>query len=179
MKRFADAIKTVGVVGSGQMGSGIGYVFGRVSKHKVLIYDNSKQQLDKSFKYVNSLLDKEITKGLIKEEEKKEIISNFNFTDDFNSFKQANFVVEAIPENFELKQKLFKSLDEVTEKHVILASNTSSISITKLAAQTTRPDKVIGMHFMNPVPVMKLVEVIKGLQTSNNTYETTTEYLNK
>jgi len=141
----------------------------------VFIYDSNKSQLDKCSKYTNSLIDKEISKGLLKKEEKEEIINNFNYTDDFNTFKNCQFIVEAVPENFELKSKLFKSLDEITNKDVILASNTSSISITKLAAVTSKPQKIVGMHFMNPVPVMKLVEVIKGLQTSEDTFQTTSE----
>jgi 3-hydroxybutyryl-CoA dehydrogenase len=146
-----------------------------VSKHKVLIYDTNKNQLDKANKFANSLIEKEITKGTLKNEEKQEVLSNLTFTDDLNSFEVCNFVVEAIPENFELKQKVFKSLDEITDKNIILATNTSSISITKLAASTSRPNKVIGMHFMNPVPVMKLVEVIKGLQTDEETFNITTK----
>ncbi len=131
--------------------------------------------MERCSKYTYSLIDKEITKGTLKKEEKEETISNFEFTDDFNVFRNCQFIVEAVPENFELKSKLFKSLDEVTNREVILASNTSSISITKLAAVTSKPQKVIGMHFMNPVPVMKLVEVIRGLQTGEDTFKQTTE----
>lgn len=145
-----------------------------MSKHKVFVYDSNKAQLEKCSKYAHSFIDKEITKGTLKKEEKEEIVSNFNFTNDINAFKDCQFVVEAIPENFELKSKLFKSLDQITHKDAILASNTSSISITKLAAVTSKPQKVIGMHFMNPVPVMKLVEVIRGLQTADETYQQTT-----
>jgi 3-hydroxybutyryl-CoA dehydrogenase len=190
VKNFSDSLslKNIGIVGSGQMGSGIAYVFGRyvnmkifikilfrVSKHNVFIYDSNKGQLEKCSKYAHSIIDKEITKGTLKKAEKEEILSNFNFTDDFNVFKNCQFVIEAIPENFELKSKLFKSLDDITNRDVILASNTSSISITKLAAVTSKPHKVIGMHFMNPVPVMKLVEVIRGLQTTDDTFKQTTE----
>jgi 3-hydroxybutyryl-CoA dehydrogenase len=139
------------------------------------MYDTSKVQLDKAHKFINSLMDKEVLKGTLKNEEKETFNKNFSFTDDLNNFKNANFVVEAATEKFEVKSDIFKSLDQITEKNVILATNTSSISITKIAAAVSRPSKVIGMHFMNPVPVMKLVEVIRGLQTDEDTFKTTTE----
>lgn len=119
-------------------------------------------------------MDKEVTKGTLKSENID--IIKINYTNDLQSLKDCNFVVEAVTENLEIKQQLFKSLDIITDKNTILASNTSSISITKLAASTSRPNKVIGMHFMNPVPVMKLVEVIRGLQTDESTFNITTEY---
>ncbi len=147
----------------------------RVANNKVLLYDTSKIQLDKANKFVNSLLEKEIAKGTLKLEEKDSIQKNFTFTDDLDTFKSTNFVVEAATEKFEVKQDIFKSLDQITNKNVILASNTSSISITKIASSVSRPNKVIGMHFMNPVPVMKLVEVIRGLQTDEETFSTTTK----
>ena len=120
-------------------------------------------------------MDKEITKGTLKSEDKENITKNFSFTDDLNNFKETNFVVEAATEKFEVKQEIFKKIDQITNKDVILATNTSSISITKIASSISRPNKVIGMHFMNPVPVMKLVEVIRGLQTDEETFKTTTE----
>lgn len=111
----------------------------------------------------------------MKNEEKEGILKNFSFTDNLQNFKESNFVVEAATEKFEVKQEIFKSLDQITNKDVILSTNTSSISITKIASCVSRPNKVIGMHFMNPVPVMKLVEVIRGLQTDEDTFKTTTE----
>jgi 3-hydroxybutyryl-CoA dehydrogenase len=139
-----------------------------------MLYDTNKTQLEKANKYVNSLLEKEISKGSLKSEEKAAIQQNFTFTDDLETFKATNFVVEAATEKIEIKQDIFRSLDQITNKNVILATNTSSISITKLAASVSRPHKVIGMHFMNPVPVMKLVEVIRGLQTDEDTFSITT-----
>jgi 3-hydroxybutyryl-CoA dehydrogenase len=174
-KLFSENIKTVGIIGSGQMGTGIAYVFGRVSNHKILIFDNNKVQLEKANKFINSLLDKELTKGILKNEDKDIILKNFKYTSELNDFRETNFVVEAATEKLEVKQELFRNLDNITNKDVILATNTSSISITKIAASTKRPNKVIGMHFMNPVPVMKLVEIIKGLQTDEETFKTTTE----
>jgi 3-hydroxybutyryl-CoA dehydrogenase len=140
-----------------------------------LIYDTNKEQLEKSNKFINSLLDKEVAKNTLKAEEKDSFSKNFRFSDKLEDFKDSNFIVEAATEKFEIKQEIFKSLDRITDRNVILATNTSSISITKIAACVTKPNKVIGMHFMNPVPVMKLVEVIKGLQTDEETFKTTLE----
>jgi 3-hydroxybutyryl-CoA dehydrogenase len=169
--------KSIGVVGSGQMGTGIAYVFGRVAQHNVILYDTNSNQLAKSSKFMDNLLDKEIAKGTLNNDLKTNIKSNMKFTDNLQEFTNCSFIVEAATENFEVKEKIFKSLDEITGgKDVILATNTSSISITKIASKVSKPEKVIGMHFMNPVPVMKLVEVIRGLQTDDNTFNTTLEY---
>ncbi len=167
-------IKTVGVVGAGQMGNGISHVFA-LHNYKVIMYDISDAQLDKALKTIEKNLGRQLKSGVIKEEQIKQTLDNIKPTTDLNDLADVDFCVEAAPENEEIKKDLFKKLDEIVKKDTILASNTSSISITMLSAQTNRPDKVIGMHFMNPVPVMKLVEVIRGLATSEETYNTVLE----
>lgn len=162
--------QTIGIVGSGQMGTGIAYVFNRDSKKQVVIYDSSEVQIQKSQQFISKLVEKQIQKQQLSEEEKNQINSRFTFTTNIEKLQSSNLIVEAIVENFEHKAELFRTLDKITDKSTILASNTSSISITKLGGIVSRPDKVIGMHFMNPVPIMKLVEVIKGLTTSEDTY---------
>jgi len=164
-------IKTVGVVGAGQMGNGISHVFALYG-YKVIMYDISDAQLNKALKTIEKNLGRQLKSGVIKEEQIKQTLDNIKPTTNLNDLADVDFCVEAAPENEELKKDLFKKLDEIVKKDTILASNTSSISITMLSAQTNRPDKVIGMHFMNPVPVMKLVEVIRGLATSEETYNT-------
>jgi len=176
-KSFSSNIKNIGIIGSGQMGTGIAYVFNRQASKSVMIYDSNKNQLQKSESFINKLIEKEIGKKQISLEEKERISKRFTFTDNIQSMKEADFIVEAATENFDIKSKIFKQLDEITKKETILASNTSSISITKLASSISRPDKIIGMHFMNPVPIMKLVEVIKGLSTSNDTFNTTVDLI--
>ncbi len=149
----------------------------RTSGRNVFIYDSSIKQLEKSNKFISSLMEKEVTKGTLKQEEVKGIKSKFNYIDNLKNLSECNFIVEAVTENFEIKQNLFKQLDSITPQTTIFASNTSSISITKLAASTQRSNKFIGMHFMNPVPVMKLVEVIRGLQTDDHTFNVTSSYM--
>ena len=165
-------IKTLAVIGAGQMGSGIAQV-ALTAGLKVLLNDVSSEYIGKGAGKILKGLDKLLSKGKISEEDRKNFEGNLIQVNDINELKDADFVVEAIIENEDVKIDLFKKLDEITNKDVILASNTSSISITRLAACTSRPDKVIGMHFMNPVPLMKLVEIIKGLPTSDETYEIT------
>jgi len=167
-------IKKVGVVGAGQMGNGISHVFA-LHGYQVAMYDVSEAQLDKALKTIEKNLGRQVKSGVIKEEQIKETLQNIKPTTNFEDLADVDFCVEAAPENEELKKELFKKLDETVKEGTILASNTSSISITMLSAQTSRPDKVIGMHFMNPVPVMKLVEVIRGLATSEETYNTVLE----
>ncbi|KND03877.1 uncharacterized protein SPPG_01329 [Spizellomyces punctatus DAOM BR117] len=166
-------IGRIGVVGAGQMGVGIGLVAAHVSKLPVVLLDANKTQLDRGWKFMDLLLQKDVLKGKISEEEKEQAKKRISVTTDMNDFKNVDFAIEAVTENPSLKRELFSNLDKITPKHAILASNTSSISITKIAASTKRPDKVIGMHFMNPVPVMKLVEIIPGLATSPATLTTT------
>ncbi len=162
-------IKTIGVIGSGQMGNGIAHVAAQ-SGYKVILNDIEQSRLDAALKTITSNLDRMVAKEKITREQKDSTLANIQITTDLNQMKNAQLVVEAATENVDLKLQLFKKLDEITPKETILASNTSSISITKIASATKRPDKVIGMHFMNPVPIMKLVEVIRGLLTSDETY---------
>lgn len=164
-------IKTIGVVGSGQMGSGIAQVAATYGL-QVILQDINAAQLEKSKSGIQASLERMIKKGTLQESAKSEILSRIQTATDINAFKNCDIVIEAATENIDLKLKIFKQLDEVAPAHCLLASNTSSISITKIAAATRRPDKVAGMHFMNPVPIMKLVEGIRGLQTSNETFAT-------
>ena len=158
-------IKNVTVIGAGTMGNGIAHVFAQ-SGFNVNIVDVSKEQLEKALATIQKNLDRQVAKGTISEEVKNAALSNITT---YNSIKEgvanSNLIVEAATENIDLKLKIFKEIDEFAPVECILASNTSSISITKIASITKRPDWVIGMHFMNPVPVMKLVEIINGYRT--------------
>ncbi len=162
--------KVVGVIGAGQMGSGIAHVFAQHA-YQVLLYDISEAQLEKALKSIEQNLERQAKKGVIFETSIQGIISRIGVTKDLNDFSACDLVVEAVNENEALKFDLFAKLDAIVGKDAILASNTSSISITRIAAVTKRPDKVIGMHFMNPVPIMQLVEVIRGLATSEETFQ--------
>ena len=162
-------MQNISVIGSGTMGNGICHVFAQ-NGFKVSLIDINKEALDKALQTISKNLDRIIAKGSITEEVKKNTLDNITlFTNLEEGVKTADLVVEAATENAELKLKIFKDLDTFCKPEAILASNTSSISITKIAAATKRPEKVIGMHFMNPVPVMKLVEVIRGYSTSADT----------
>lgn len=163
-------IKIFGVVGSGQMGSGIAHVAAQAG-FQVVMSDISMEFVNRGLGNIEKNLTKSVEKGKLTEDAKKEILGRIKGTDKLEDFANADIVVEAATENVSLKLDIFKKLDEITQKHTILASNTSSISITKIAAVTKRPEKVIGMHFMNPVPVMQLVEVIRGLLTSQETFK--------
>ena len=174
-------IKKVGVCGAGTMGNGIAHVFAQFG-FEVILRDVKDEFVERGMKTIDKNLQRGVKKGRMTEDEKKEILGRITPTTDMNMLKDCDFVVEAITENFEIKKQLIQDLDNMLREGVIIASNTSSISITKLAALTKRPDKVIGMHFMNPVPVMKLVEIIRGVQTSNETFKIVkelTEKLNK
>ncbi|HEX5886358.1 MAG TPA: 3-hydroxybutyryl-CoA dehydrogenase [Pyrinomonadaceae bacterium] len=160
----------VGVVGAGTMGNGIAQVAARAG-YNVIMNDVRDEFLDRGLSAIDKSLQRDVDKERLDAASKQAIIGRIRPTTDFGVLKEASFVVEAVVEDLGVKTQVFKMLDEVTPSHAILASNTSSISITKLAAATKRPDKVIGMHFMNPVPVMKLVEVIRGMATSDETYE--------
>jgi len=170
-------IKNVGVVGAGQMGNGIAHVFA-LTDHKVVLYDISENQLNKALKTIEENLKRQVKKGVIVEAQIGNTLNNIKTTTNLNDLSVVDFCVEASPENEQLKFELFRKLDEITKSDIILASNTSSIPITRIASQTKRPDKVIGMHFMNPVPVMKLVEVIRGMATSDETYKTVIDLVN-
>lgn len=155
------------VVGSGTMGNGIAHVFAQTG-HQVFLVDISEQSLEKAVATIAKNLDRQIKKEKITEEDKQKTLANLKTTTSLpEAVKEAELVIEAATENMEIKAKIFQDLDYLCRPETILATNTSSISITKVAAGTNRPDKVIGMHFMNPVPVMKLVEVIRGYDTSD------------
>ncbi len=160
-------MKNIAVIGAGTMGNGIAHVYAQ-SGFKVSLIDISQQSLDKAIATITKNLDRLIAKERITEENKNNTLSNITtFTDMAKGVEGIDLVVEAATENVDLKLKIFKQLDELTADNVILASNTSSISITKIASVTSRPEKVIGMHFMNPVPIMKLVEIIRGYATTD------------
>ena len=160
-------MKNVAVIGAGTMGNGIAHVFAQFN-HTVHLIDVSQVALDKALVTIGKNLDRQVAKEAITEAEKAATLNNLKtFTSISEGVKGVELVVEAATENIDLKLKIFKELDEVTAPEVILATNTSSISITKIASVTNRADKVIGMHFMNPVPVMKLVEIISGYSTSD------------
>ena len=164
------SFKKVGVLGGGQMGSGIAQVVA-IKNIPVVLVDISEDQLKKAVAVVDKSLDRLIKKELITLEEKNKALSLIETSSSMQSFSTCDFVVEAVSENLDLKLKLFKELDQICAKEAILCSNTSSISITRIAAVTSRPELVAGMHFMNPVPIMKLVEGIQGLQTSKETFQ--------
>jgi 3-hydroxybutyryl-CoA dehydrogenase len=167
-----EAIKTVAVLGAGTMGNGIAHVFAR-SGYKVILRDVEKRFLDRGLETITKNLDREIKKGKINEADKPAVLARIHPTTETSALAIADFAVEAVPEQLDLKVRLLKDVDAVLNPGAILASNTSSISITQLAAQTSRPERFIGMHFMNPVPVMALVEVIRGLATSDDTFQVT------
>ena len=160
-------MKNIAVIGAGTMGNGIAHVFAQFG-YRVNLIDVSQASLDKALATIGKNLDRQLTKEAITESEKQNTLSNLTtFTSLVEGVKGVDLVVEAATENIDLKLQIFKELDAATSENVILATNTSSISITKIAAVTNRPDKVIGMHFMNPVPVMKLIEIIRGYSTSD------------
>ncbi|HPG71576.1 MAG TPA: 3-hydroxybutyryl-CoA dehydrogenase [Syntrophales bacterium] len=166
------AVKTIGVIGAGQMGNGIAQVSAYPGGINVIMNDIADQFVNKGYDTISKNLDRLVAKDKIKEDQKKEILSRIKKSTNLEDMKDADFVVEAATEREDLKLGIFKKLDEICKPGVILASNTSSIPITRIAAATKRAPLVIGMHFMNPVPVMQLVEIIKGLVTSQETYNT-------
>jgi 3-hydroxybutyryl-CoA dehydrogenase len=162
-------MKSIAIIGAGTMGNGIAHVFAQKG-FDVSLVDMSQDALDKALATIDKNLSRLVTKERISENDKKETLGRLVISTDFNaSVAGADLVVEAATENIDLKLKIFKDLDAAAPEDCILATNTSSISITKIAAVTSRPDKVIGMHFMNPVPIMKLVEIIRGYATSDET----------
>jgi len=165
------------VIGAGQMGGGIAQVAAQAG-FQVILQDIKDEYLERGMKVIEKNLTRYIEKGRISQEEKDLIQSRFQLTTDITLASEADFIIEAATENMEIKTKIFQELDQNARPEVILASNTSSLPITEIAAVTKRPDKVIGMHFMNPVPVMPLVEVIRGLATTDEVYQTV-EYLAK
>jgi 3-hydroxybutyryl-CoA dehydrogenase len=164
-------MKNITVIGSGTMGNGIAHTFAQCG-YKVNLVDINDKALEKALATISKNLDRQVQKGSIQESQKASTLANITTSTDLKKASgSADLVIEAASENVEIKLKLFKELDEICPPETVLATNTSSISITKIAAATKRPDKVIGMHFMNPVPVMKLVEVIRGYNTSDNVCE--------
>lgn len=165
-------INKIGVVGAGQMGAGIAQV-SATNEFSVILNDISETFLNRGMQSIKKSLSSLSKKGRITEEEKNAALGRIETTVELNAFQSADYVVEAVIEDENLKLDVFRQLDEICQPGVILATNTSSIPITRIAAATKRPSEVIGMHFMNPVPLMKLVEVIRGLSTSDETFETT------
>jgi 3-hydroxybutyryl-CoA dehydrogenase len=168
-------MKNITVIGAGTMGNGIAHVFA-MNGHKVNLVDVSQDALDRAMATISTNLDRMVSKGLLDEGQKADTLANLTTFNDLKpAVTKAEIVVEAATENVDLKLKIFRQMDELAPSKAILATNTSSISITKIAAVTNRPTQVIGMHFMNPVPVMKLVEVIRGYATSNEVTQTVME----
>ena len=166
------AITTVAVLGAGTMGNGIAHVFAR-SGFRVILRDVEQRFLDRALAAIGANLDREIKKGKVPEADRAAILARIEPITDLSAIAAADFCVEAVPESAELKTRVLKDADAALRPGAILASNTSSISITQLAAATSRPERFVGMHFMNPVPVMTLVEVIRGLATSDQTFQAT------
>ncbi len=172
------AVKTFGVIGAGQMGNGIAQV-AAMSGLDVIMNDIKDEFVNRGLETITKILSRNVDKGKMTEDEKNAVLGRIKTSVDLKDMSSADFVVEAATENEALKFEIFKNLDDVCESGVILATNTSSIPIGRIASQTGRPDKVIGMHFMNPVPVMKLVEVIPGIATSDETMKITWELSEK
>jgi len=164
-------IKTVMVVGAGQMGSGIAQVCA-VAGYKVYLNDLKDEFVEKGLSVIEKSLRRQVEKERMTELEKENVIENLYRSTDLNDAEKVDIVIEAAIENMDVKKEIFAELDEIAPRHAILASNTSSLPITEIAAVTNRPEKTIGMHFMNPVPVMKLVEIIRGLATADEAYDT-------
>jgi len=172
-------MNNIAVIGSGTMGNGIAHVFAQ-NGYQVSLIDISQDALDKALSTIGKNLERQISKELISSEDKLSTLGNITTATQISSgVKNADLIIEAATENLNLKLDIFRQLDTNAPEHCILASNTSSISITKIASVTNRPDKVIGMHFMNPVPIMKLVEVIRGYSTSSSTTDTIMALSNK
>lgn len=171
-------IKTVGVIGAGVMGNGIAQV-AAMAGYNVIMRDIEDRFVEGGLKNIDKFLSKTVEKGKMTPEQKSEIMGRIKGTTDMGLMKDADFVIEVVIEVMDVKKKVFAELDEITRKDVILSSNTSSMSLTEIATATKRPDKVVGMHFFNPVPLMRLVEVIRGMQTSDETVATTIELSKK
>ncbi len=171
-------ITTVGVIGAGQMGNGIAHV-AALAGYNVVLSDISQESLDKALKTIDKNLGRQVSKALISEQESKDAFAKITISTDLAAMKDADIVIEAASENIEIKKAIFKNLLQHIKPEAILASNTSSISITRLGASTDRPEKFIGLHFMNPVPVMKLVEIIRGLATDEATYAAALEVVTR
>ena len=165
------SVQKIVVIGAGQMGSGIAQVCA-MAGYDVYMQDLKQEQLDRGLSIITKNLARQVEKGRMDEESKEATLNRLTATLELNCVKEADLVIEAAVEKMDIKKKIFANLDEIAPEHAILATNTSSLPITEIAAVTKRPEKVIGMHFMNPVPVMKLVEIIRGLATDDAVYET-------
>jgi 3-hydroxybutyryl-CoA dehydrogenase len=173
-----DSIKTVAVLGAGTMGNGIAHVFAR-SGYNVILRDVEERFLQRGMETIGKNLDREIKKGKLTEADKPGVLSRLKAVTDMNVIAAADFVVEAVPEKIEIKRAVLTEADRLLRPEVILTTNTSSISVTTLAAMTKRPERFVGMHFMNPVPMMVLVEVIRALQTGDEAFAATMELAKK
>jgi len=173
-----ETIKTVAVLGAGTMGNGIAHVFARAG-YNVVLRDVEQRFLDRAMETIGKNLDREVKKGKLHEAERPAVLARLKPATDMSAIAAADFAVEAVPEKLEIKRAVLGEADKLLRPEVILASNTSSISMTALAAMTRRPDRFVGMHFMNPVPVMALVEVIRALQTSQQAFDATLELAKK
>lgn len=163
-------IKSIGIVGAGQMGNGIAHV-AAASGYEVTLVDISAEALENAVATVTKNMDRQVSKGKISEKDKASALSRIHTSTEMGSLKEADLIIEAASEVESIKEKIFKSIDEIAKEDAIIASNTSSISITRLASYTSRPHQFIGMHFMNPVPMMKLVEIIKGIATDDAVFD--------
>jgi len=171
-------IKKIGVIGAGAMGNGIAQMAAQIG-YEVVLRDIKEEYVERGIKNVDRFLSKSVEKGKLEATEKDTIMGRIKGTTEMSDLKDVDFVIEAVIENLDLKKSVFKELDELCAPHVILASNTSSMSLTEIAAATKRPEKVCGMHFFNPVPIMKLVEIIRGYSTNDETVDVTTELAKK
>jgi 3-hydroxybutyryl-CoA dehydrogenase len=171
-------IKTIMVVGAGQMGSGIAQVAAQAG-YNCILCDQQTAYVERALANIDKFLERSVQKGKMGADEKKAVLSRIYITSEMDMAAQADLVVEAVTENLEVKKGVFIELDRIAQPHTILASNTSSLALTQLAGFTKRPDKVIGMHFMNPVPLMQLVEVIRAVQTSDDTYAATQSVISR
>src|SRR5947209_15691009 len=165
-------IQTIAIIGAGTMGNGIAHTAAR-SGFKVILHDIAEGFLDRAVSTIAKNLEREVAKGRITANDKNAVLSRISAVTQNSALSEADFVIEAVIEDIETKLRVFEGMDRIARPDVILASNTSSISITKIASKTKRPGKVIGMHFMNPVPMMTLVEIVRGLSTSDETSQTT------
>ncbi len=171
-------IKKIGVIGAGAMGNGIAQMAAQIGC-EVVLRDIKEEYVERGMKNIDRFLSKSVEKGKLDAAQKDAILGRIKGTTEMSDLKDVDFVIEAVIENLDLKKSVFKELDELCAPHVILASNTSSMSLTEIAAATKRPEKVCGMHFFNPVPIMKLVEIIRGYSTNDETVDVTTELAKK
>ncbi len=171
-------IKKIGVIGAGAMGNGIAQMAAQIGC-EVILRDIKEEYVERGMKNIDRFLSKSVEKGKLEAAQKDTILGRIKGTTEMSDLKDVDFVIEAVIENLDLKKSVFKELDELCAPHVILASNTSSMSLTEIAAATHRPEKVCGMHFFNPVPIMKLVEIIRGYSTNDETINITTELAKK